>query len=55
MSCTRLFTKKSCERYFLLSQPDFNLESMTHLLDHDNHDMRQKFREFISDPVMVPR
>lgn len=36
-------------------KPDFNLESMTHLLDHDNHDMRQKFREFISDPVMVPR
>ena len=27
----------------------------THLLDHDNHEMRAKFREFISEPVMVPR
>ncbi|MPC69958.1 hypothetical protein E2C01_064191 [Portunus trituberculatus] len=28
---------------------------MTALLDHDNHDMRKKFREFMSDPVMKPR
>ena len=25
------------------------------LLDHDNHEMRAKFRKFISEPVMVPR
>ena len=23
--------------------------------DHDNHEMRQNFRNFISEPVMVPR
>lgn len=28
---------------------------MTALLDHDNHDMRKEFRQFVSDPVMVPR
>ena len=27
----------------------------THLLDHDNHEMRANFRDFISEPVMVPR
>ncbi|KAK7065415.1 acyl-Coenzyme A oxidase [Halocaridina rubra] len=33
----------------------FNVEAMTALLDHDNHEMRAKFREFMSDPVMLPR
>ena len=28
---------------------------MTELLDHDNHEMRKKFREFMSDPVFVPK
>merc|ERR1712029_146647 len=32
----------------------FPVEKLTHLLDHDNHEMRQKFREFISEPVMIP-
>jgi len=36
-------------------KPDFNTESLTKLLDHDNHDMRKRFREFMSDPVMKPR
>merc|ERR1712141_899982 len=35
--------------------PEFPVPKMTHLLDHDNHEMRQKFREFISEPVMIPR
>ena len=35
--------------------PEFPVSKMTQLLDHDNHEMRQKFREFISEPVMVPR
>jgi len=35
--------------------PEFPVPKMTHLLDHDNHEMRAKFREFISEPVMVPR
>merc|ERR1712004_538285 len=33
----------------------FPVEKLTHLLDHDNHEMRQKFRQFISEPVMIPR
>lgn len=32
----------------------FDKKEMAALLDHDNHDMRKKFREFMSDPVMVP-
>merc|ERR1719317_808389 len=36
-------------------KPTFNLDSMTHLLDHDNHEMRNKFRQFISDPVMTTK
>ena len=35
--------------------PEFPVQKMTQLLDHDNHEMRQKFREFISEPVMIPR
>lgn len=33
----------------------FNIPKMTELLDHDNHDMRKKFRAFMSDPVFVPK
>lgn len=33
----------------------FNLQDMTNILDHDNHDMRAKFREFMSEDVMRPR
>lgn len=36
-------------------QPAFPVEKLTRLLDHDNHDMRKKFREFISEDVMIPR
>ncbi|XP_065054533.1 uncharacterized protein LOC135683251 [Rhopilema esculentum] len=32
----------------------FDKEKMIALLDHDNHEMRNQFREFVSDPVMVP-
>merc|ERR1712012_1412855 len=35
--------------------PEFPVPKMTHLLDHDNHEMRAEFRKFISEPVMVPR
>lgn len=38
-----------------LMSPCFPVEKMTHLLDHDNHQMRADFRKFISEPVMVPR
>lgn len=37
------------------SNYSFNVKAMTALLDHDNHEMRARFREFMSDPVMIPR
>nr|CAB3219773.1 acyl-coenzyme A oxidase 3, peroxisomal [Phallusia mammillata] len=37
------------------SNLSFDKEQMTHLLDHDNHEMRKKFRRFMSDPVMTPK
>ena len=33
----------------------FPIQKLTDLLDHDNHEMRQKFRKFISEPIMIPR
>merc|ERR1719187_995314 len=38
-----------------LISPSFPLDKMTHLLDHDNHQMRADFRKFISDPIMTPK
>jgi acyl-CoA oxidase len=38
-----------------LMTPAFPIPKLTELLDHDNHQMRQDFRKFISEPVMVPR
>lgn len=35
--------------------PAFNLDKMTELLDHDNHEMRKQFRQFVSDPIMIPK
>jgi len=35
--------------------PAFDLPAMTRLLDHDNHDMRKEFRQFLSSQVMQPR
>lgn len=37
------------------NKPTFDVKKMTHLLDHDNHEMRSKFREFVSDDIMKPR
>jgi len=35
--------------------PTFNIEKMKHLLDHDNHEMRNDLRKFLSDPIFTPR
>lgn len=37
------------------SRVAFDVPAMTALLDHDNHDMRKKFREFMGDPIMKPK
>lgn len=34
---------------------EFNVSAMTDLLDADNHEMRQEFRKFVSDPCMIPK
>ena len=37
-------------------KPSFDVAKMTHLLDHDNHDKRAKFRKIFSeDPLMTPK
>ena len=37
------------------AKPSFNIKKMMELLDHDNHEMRQDLRKFLSDPVFKPR
>lgn len=34
---------------------NFNVEKMTELLDHDNHEMRKELRKFLSDPIFTPK
>ena len=46
---------KPAEQRAAMFLPAFNMEKMTEILDHDNHDMRKKFRDFVSDPVMIPK
>ena len=37
-------------------KPSFEVEEMTRLLDHDNHEKRAKFRKVLSeDPLMTPK
>ena len=37
-------------------RPSFDVAQMTHLLDHDNHEKRAKFRKILSeDPLMTPK
>ncbi|XP_076806339.1 uncharacterized protein LOC143449896 [Clavelina lepadiformis] len=36
-------------------KPTFDVDAMARLLDHDNHEMRKDFREFVSDPIMTPK
>ncbi len=38
-----------------LAVPSFPVEKLTELIDHDNLEMRKKFRKFISEPVMIPK
>lgn len=32
-----------------------DIGEMARIIDHDNHDMRKAFRQFLSDPIMTPR
>ena len=33
----------------------FDVKGLGKLLDHDNHEMRDDFRKFVSDPIMTPK
>ncbi len=46
---------KPAELRAAVFQPSFDMEKMTALLDHDNHEMRAKFRKFVDEPLMIPR
>ena len=35
--------------------PMFDVSKMRHLLDHDNHEMRDSFRQFMTQPLFQPR
>ena len=37
------------------SQPSFRIPVLASILDHDNHEMRENFRKFVSDPIMTPK
>jgi hypothetical protein len=37
------------------SNPAFDVGKMKYLLDHDNHEMRDTFREFLKKPLFQPR
>jgi hypothetical protein len=34
---------------------NFDTNKLMRLLDHDNHETRQKFRELMKDPIFIPR
>jgi hypothetical protein len=36
-------------------KPTFDVTQMKRLLDHDNHEMRDKFRELLKEPLFTPR
>jgi len=36
-------------------KPSFDVDKLTEVLDHDNHQMRKEMREFLSDPSMRPK
>ena len=35
--------------------PSIDVQSVQHLLDHDNHDMRARLKQFMHSPLFVPR
>jgi acyl-CoA oxidase len=37
-----------------IGKPTFDIAKVTHILDHDHHDARQKMREFLKDPIYTP-
>ncbi|XP_002128280.2 uncharacterized protein LOC100181154 [Ciona intestinalis] len=37
------------------SDDSFDINELATLLDHDNHEMRNEFRKFVSDPIMTPK
>jgi len=40
---------------FLASSPSFTIKDLTRLLDFDNHETREKFRQVMKDPLFIPQ
>jgi len=36
-------------------EPSFPIEKMKDVIDHDNHEMRDEMRSFLSDPLFIPK
>ena len=52
-SAARLDPQRLREQW---GSPSFDVAQMTHLLDHDNHEKRAKFRKILTeDPLMTPK
>ena len=55
----RLAATSSAHRPVELRQtatsPSFDVDKMTYLLDHDNHEMRSDFRRYLCVDDMVPK
>ena len=52
-SAARLDPRRLREEW---GSPSFDVAKMTHLLDHDNHEKRVKFRKILTeDPLMTPK
>lgn len=39
----------------MATQGSFSVKEMTRLLDNDNHETRQRFREILTNPIFIPR
>eukprot|EP00095_Tigriopus_kingsejongensis_P011339 maker-scaffold1124_size61417-snap-gene-0.10 protein:Tk11339 transcript:maker-scaffold1124_size61417-snap-gene-0.10-mRNA-1 annotation:"acyl-coenzyme a oxidase peroxisomal" len=42
-------------RNLWLKKPSFDAHRLQMLLDHDNHEMREQFREFLKQDIFIPR
>lgn len=39
----------------VIAAPSFNVDKLAHIIENDNHEKRQAFKEFAKDPVFIPR
>lgn len=54
MQCDRHCITQSDTSFDPMSS-SFDKQRLTFLLDNDNHEKRQKFKNFFKDPIFIPR